>query len=562
MNLFSLRSLLFVLLLALPTTLFAQMGFNSGAGVTPKRDLEMYTRNGFLVQPKYSVTTADPNASVNTMSCVSSPALTAFAGILKDPAGDSPYTAGVQYSCSATISIPTANTANRPLAIEFTFSQLDTEPGFDIVSIEGNVGSYNFSGSTIPPTFVYPASTAIVRFTTYNTTNVGQGFRLQWRSLIIDPGAFTPINQQPVGYGVYFQPVSAVFRAGFIDASDSQDMGFGSSALGFGNKATGDYTGTMGADNEALGNSAMALGFGNEARKNYAVAMGYENENYGVSAITMGSSNTVGSANSSVASSAENSVALGGQNLVTGDYSVALGNRNRVTQVQSTAIGYDNRVTVNNSLALGTSNLADAGNAVAIGTSTSAIGPRSVALGNNVSTNHVGAFTFGDFSTSTATPSTAQNQYTARFAGGYRLFSNSATTIGVQLTAGGNAWSAISDSTKKERFLPLNHADLLTNIRTLRLGTWNYKGQRTERHYGPMAQDFFARFGHDALGVIGCDTLINSHDFTAVTLSGVQALALENEQLKAATRLEALERAVLIRSAPRTSLAIRRKRPR
>lgn len=88
-----------------------------------------------------------------------------------------------------------------------------------------------------------------------------------------------------------------------------------------------------------------------------------------------------------------------------------------------------------------------------------------------------------------------------------------------------------------------------------------------------MAQDFFARFGHDALGVIGSDTLLNSHDFTAITLSGVQALALENEQLKARIsqlerersqtilRLDALERRVFVQPAPRTTLANRRKRP-
>lgn len=568
------------LLLALPLFVQAQLGFNSGAGVKPKQDIEMYSRNGFLMQLKYTLTTAAPNASVNTMSCVSSPPLTAFAGILKDPAGDNPYTAGIPYSCSATISIPTSNTANYPLAIEFTFSQLNTEPGFDRVSIEGNVGSYNFSGSTIPATFVYPASTAVIRFTTNNNAVVGQGFQLQWRSLIVDPGVFTPPQEKPVGYGLYVQPSKAIFRTGFIDASDSQDMGFGSSALGFGNKATGDYAGTIGADNEAIGNSAMVLGYGNKASQNYAVAMGYENLTNGQGAVTMGSSNTVGSSNSSVYLSSDHSVAIGGRNVVIGDYSVALGSRNIVDNTQATAIGYNNTVTLNNSVALGTSNLVDASNAVAIGTSTSAISPRSVALGNTVVAAHSGAFVFGDWSAAT-TLSTFQNQYTARFAGGYRLFSNAATTIGVQLAAGGNAWSAISDSTKKERFLPLNHADLLANIRTIRLGTWNYKGQRTERHYGPMAQDFYARFGHDALGVIGCDTLLNSHDFTAVTLSGVQALALENEQLKTeiaslkqqaqvadrerlqtSTRLEALERAVLIRPAPRTSQTNRRKQTR
>lgn len=214
----------------------------------------------------------------------------------------------------------------------------------------------------------------------------------------------------------------------------------------------------------------------------------------------------------------------------------------------------------------------------AIGLVNTASGYGSTALGTHASTNGFGgAFVIGDNSPDAVGASapyltaSASHQFTARFANGYRFFSNAAATLGVQLVSGGNAWSALSDSTKKERFLPLNPSSLLANIRTLKLGTWNYKGQRTERHYGPMAQDFFARFGQDGLGVIGCDTLINSHDFTAVTLSGVQALAIENEQLKAeiaelkreqsqtSARLEALERLVLVQPAPRTSAASRRK---
>ena len=42
-----------------------------------------------------------------------------------------------------------------------------------------------------------------------------------------------------------------------------------------------------------------------------------------------------------------------------------------------------------------------------------------------------------------------------------------------------------------------------------------------------MAQDFYATFGHDRLGQVGCDTLIYSHDFAEV-----QALIRENKALK------------------------------
>ena len=39
---------------------------------------------------------------------------------------------------------------------------------------------------------------------------------------------------------------------------------------------------------------------------------------------------------------------------------------------------------------------------------------------------------------------------------------------------------------------------MLIKIRGLSLTSWNYLGQDSKqfRHYGPMAQDFFAAFGH------------------------------------------------------------------
>jgi hypothetical protein len=142
----------------------------------------------------------------------------------------------------------------------------------------------------------------------------------------------------------------------------------------------------------------------------------------------------------------------------------------------------------------------------------------------------------GDYSAFTSTSATAENQLTTRFAGGYQFFTNSGLTKGVSLAAGGTSWGTISDSTKKERFLPINGPDLLRKIGGMKLTTWNYKGQRDRRHYGPMAQEFFALFGHDALGDIGCDTLLTTQDVEGLTLSAVQALVRENEQLRAETR--------------------------
>ena len=64
-----------------------------------------------------------------------------------------------------------------------------------------------------------------------------------------------------------------------------------------------------------------------------------------------------------------------------------------------------------------------------------------------------------------------------------------------------------------------------------------------------MAQDFYKAFGHDELGVIGCDTLINQQDFLGVNLIAIQALekrttALQEENEALKVRLEILEKLI------------------
>jgi len=54
--------------------------------------------------------------------------------------------------------------------------------------------------------------------------------------------------------------------------------------------------------------------------------------------------------------------------------------------------------------------------------------------------------------------------------------------------------------------------EVLRKIRGFELTSWNFIGHDPKefRHYGPMAQDFFAAFGHDSVGKIGTETTINS----------------------------------------------------
>jgi hypothetical protein len=88
----------------------------------------------------------------------------------------------------------------------------------------------------------------------------------------------------------------------------------------------------------------------------------------------------------------------------------------------------------------------------------------------------------------------------------------------------------------------------LRKISGLNLTSWNYIGhdQQRFRHYGPMAQEFFAAFGHDAVGTVGTPTTINSGDLDGILLTAVQALAQEQqEQLRAQARQLADDQATI-----------------
>jgi trimeric autotransporter adhesin len=136
-----------------------------------------------------------------------------------------------------------------------------------------------------------------------------------------------------------------------------------------------------------------------------------------------------------------------------------------------------------------------------------------------------------------------------------RLGNDAVTVIEGQV-----ALTSVSDKTKKENFQPVDGEAVLGKIRGLALSSWNFIGHDPQqfRHYGPMAQDFFAAFGHDGVGQIGSETTINAGDMAGILMSAVQALEQRTAELKqkeaqmavlasklaaVAARLEALEAA-------------------
>src|SRR5262249_36414372 len=90
------------------------------------------------------------------------------------------------------------------------------------------------------------------------------------------------------------------------------------------------------------------------------------------------------------------------------------------------------------------------------------------------------------------------------------------------------AFTASTAKTKKESFQPVDGEEVLGKIRGFELSSWNFIGHHPKefRHYGPMAQDFFAAFGNDGVGQIGTETTINSGDLAGIVMIAVLALEL------------------------------------
>jgi hypothetical protein len=118
--------------------------------------------------------------------------------------------------------------------------------------------------------------------------------------------------------------------------------------------------------------------------------------------------------------------------------------------------------------------------------------------------------------------------------------------------------TVVSDKFKKENFQPVDGEEVLKKIRSFTLSSWNFIGQDPNdfRHYGPVAQEFFAAFGNDGVGTIGTPTTINSGDMAGILMVAVKALEkrtaeLQDKDAKIASleaRLEVLER--LLQDSP------------
>jgi trimeric autotransporter adhesin len=230
------------------------------------------------------------------------------------------------------------------------------------------------------------------------------------------------------------------------------------------------------------------------------------------------------------------SFAFGDQVTVTGVDGAAFGGSSTVSGTVGFSAGANNICSGFGCVTMGYNNTASGQGSIAIGYRSTADANYSVAIGHRASTNgRTGSFVISDASTTDSTEASANNQFMSRFAGGYRLFSNSSETIGVSIAASGNSWASISDRNRKENFVWLDGEDVLRRLRNVPVAAWNFiDSESGARNVGPMAQDWHAAFR------LNPDSLtINQADFDGVNLAAIQGLDTRTE--RQAERIRALE---------------------
>lgn len=336
------------------------------------------------------------------------------------------------------------------------------------------------------------------------------------------PGSGTVVPITGAGRRMMWHAGKAAFRAGYVGSFgssywDEANIGNYSFATGSNTRASGSHSFAAGLASTASGDESVA--FGNNGSATADRALAFNGTAAGVSAIALGSG---------AQATADDALALGPSSIASGLASLTIG-----------------------------PSISTASFAIAIGLQNRAAGLFSMAFGKNARVNHQGSCVISDASAGFSMDSaysSAVNQMTMRYAGGYRLFTNMQLTTGVQLFAGAGSWSSVSDERKKENFRAVDTEEILNKVARLPVRSWNYKSQDSDiRHIGPVAQDFYAAFGLDGTGN---DTTINTVDIDGVNMAAIQALEKrtarlqqENEELKAQLnamqqRMAAFERAL------------------
>lgn len=451
------------------------------------------------------------------------------------------------------------------------------------VKATGGVQLITTAGGTSPD-FGVTSGALLVRGT--GTTPVsGAGTRMMW---IPERRAFRAGNVDGAHWNndsIGLNSIATGFNA-VADGSESVSLGWKTRAIADGTVAIGNGANALGFTSTAIGNgvwatgsNSLAMGAGTFASGSNSTAMGNTVNTNGFDGSFIYGDNSVSTKYSTASNqfmirstggfhilgvSGDTASTLrlvdgafivrGGSGIgptsgVAGTCFMWLPGKKALRAGEATGPEWNDASIGSRSVAFGWATTASGSSSTAMGVATTASGASSTAMGNFVSTNgQDGSFIHGDNSTTTFLNSTAAHQYMVRAAGGTIIYSNAACSTGVTLAANGGSWASVSDSNRKENRLNINGEDILNSISKMWMGSWNYKGQDASlhRHYGPMAQEFFAAFGNDGIGIIGNDTTLATADVDGVTLIAVKTLVertttLSRENADLREELEAIK---------------------
>jgi trimeric autotransporter adhesin len=292
---------------------------------------------------------------------------------------------------------------------------------------------------------------------------------------------------QGKGYRTSWDSYKGAFRSGYADNEwDDANVGFFSWAGGSNSTAVGLYALAFGDTNSAESTSSIVFGSGNQVKG----AAGF---------------------------------AAGAGNRVCDTYGVALGNNAK-----------SGGPLINGKCDPDSFNLRGLA-AVAIGYNVTADQDHTTAMGKFASNNgFTGTFVWSDGSATASADTfrnTANNEFAARATGGFRFRTNLTGTTGCNLPAGSGVFNCTSSRSTKQNFMAVSGEDILANLRSIPVTTWNYTSEGKQvRHMGPMAEDFYKAFN---LGV--GNTSIGVQDLGGVSLAAIKALDQRTTELQQKT---------------------------
>jgi hypothetical protein len=380
------------------------------------------------------------------------------------------------------------------------------------------------------------------------------------------PGNLTLVDSTAVAGNILKD--GALFLHNFGTANTFLGRNSGNLTMtGAGNTANGESalsSITTGSRNTASGAGALrnnTAGIDNTASGYQALqsnTTGEENTANGSQALQ---SNSAGSYNTASGSQALQSNATGNFNTAVGFLAL----QSNTTGLSNTASGFlalyrntvgqantASGVTTLSANTTGSQNTGDGFNALdnnTTGIGNSALGFNALAANTagfeNTAIGEYADVSTGDLTNATAIGANARVDASNKI----RLGSTTVTVIEGQVP-----YTFTSDRNQKENFRPVDGEQVLGKITGLNLTSWNYIGHDPQRfrHYGPVAQEFFAAFGRDGVGTVGTPTTINSGDMEGVLMIAVQALekrtaelgGLKAENAELRGRVEKLERAI------------------